>query len=211
MKQRAGLNTPFPFEFVGEGHLVGGTERGVRTLGILVMDPAGKVRASMADCKDSVSLSSLSRMRPLKFSTNPFCVGLPGAMECHSMPTQPDQAPRSASVRSRSTLESGAWRSDQLTHNPPALDRRIDHCRQAFARSSSTTLSTRNRRPWRADRERSRTSNAGRAETFLAIKPLGPVLVDHDLVTPLQDVRPSIAKPPAPLRQLTQPRDGRHA
>ena len=52
MKQRAGLNTPFPFEFVGEGHLVGGTERGVRTLGILVMDPAGKVRASMADCKE---------------------------------------------------------------------------------------------------------------------------------------------------------------
>ncbi|GAA3698902.1 hypothetical protein GCM10022268_06540 [Sphingomonas cynarae] len=30
--------------------------------------------------KNSVSLSSSSRMRPLKLSTNPFCVGLPGAM-----------------------------------------------------------------------------------------------------------------------------------
>jgi hypothetical protein len=30
--------------------------------------------------KNRVSLSSSSRMRPLKLSTNPFCVGMPGAM-----------------------------------------------------------------------------------------------------------------------------------
>lgn len=30
--------------------------------------------------RNMVSLSSLSRIRPLKLSTNPFCIGLPGAM-----------------------------------------------------------------------------------------------------------------------------------
>jgi hypothetical protein len=32
-----------------------------------------------------VSLSSLSRIRPLKLSTKPFCIGFPGVMQCHSI------------------------------------------------------------------------------------------------------------------------------
>ncbi len=37
-------------------------------------------RTSWPIVKNSVSLRSSSRMRPLKLSTNPFCVGLPGAI-----------------------------------------------------------------------------------------------------------------------------------
>jgi len=37
-----------------------------------------------ANVVNSVSVRNSSGRRPLKLSTKPFCIGLPGAMECHS-------------------------------------------------------------------------------------------------------------------------------
>jgi hypothetical protein len=42
--------------------------------------PFGDGAAGMVEAEEQVSFRSSSRMRPLKLSTKPFCIGLPGAM-----------------------------------------------------------------------------------------------------------------------------------
>ena len=48
--------------------------------GVVVFGPGGELLAGVVEVKNRVSLSSSSRIRPLKLSTEPFWVGLPGAI-----------------------------------------------------------------------------------------------------------------------------------
>lgn len=52
----------------------------VWALGVVVGLPGGDHMAGMSHVRNIVSLSSSSRIRPLKLSTKPFCIGFPGAM-----------------------------------------------------------------------------------------------------------------------------------
>lgn len=49
----------------------------MRPVGIVVQRPGSDLLAGVVEAKEQASLSSSSRMRPLKDSTNPFWVGYP--------------------------------------------------------------------------------------------------------------------------------------
>lgn len=55
-------------------------EQGKRPFGVVIVDPARKDRAHLADRENSVLLRTSSGMRPLRLSTNLLCVGLPSAI-----------------------------------------------------------------------------------------------------------------------------------
>ncbi len=55
-------------------------EREMWPLGVVVVGPSSNRLAGMARLVNSVSFKGSSRMRPLKLSTVPFWIGLPGAM-----------------------------------------------------------------------------------------------------------------------------------
>ena len=65
-----------------QGETCGGlvAEGRVGPRGVVVGDPGGDRVAGMGEVRNSVSLRNSSRIRPLKLSTNPFCIGFPGAM-----------------------------------------------------------------------------------------------------------------------------------
>ena len=64
-------------------------ERGVRSLGVAVVDPAGQDRAGLADGEEQGLVETLVARAAVKPSTKPFWVGSPGAMWCQSTPASP--------------------------------------------------------------------------------------------------------------------------
>ena len=53
----------------------------MRTPMVVVVDPSGDLCPGVVEAEEQASRSrSSSRMRPLKLSQKPFCIGLPGAM-----------------------------------------------------------------------------------------------------------------------------------
>ena len=92
-----------------------------------------------------------------KLSTTPFCVGLPGAMQCHAMPTSPHQAGTAFDVSAvplsptiilaapRLAIRSPGARPTRL----PAIDVLTTAARHARV-TSSTMSSTRIAARWQA-------------------------------------------------------------
>src|SRR5947209_5228586 len=88
-----------------------------------------------------LSFKSSSRMRPLKLSQNPFCMGLPGAIKCHEILLSRVQANMAFEVNSvplSETIKPGLPRrsirtvSSRATRRPQ--NRGVGDRRQAFAR-----------------------------------------------------------------------------
>ena len=52
----------------------------MRPRAVVVLDPFGDERASVVEAEEQALVEQLSRILPLKLSTKPFCMGLPGAM-----------------------------------------------------------------------------------------------------------------------------------
>jgi len=80
--------------------------------------------------ENSVSFRPPSRKRPLKLSTKPFCMGLPGAMSCHSTPLcwhHLRTATEVSSVPLSETMVAGLFACQ-----PKARERGVGHQRQAL-------------------------------------------------------------------------------
>lgn len=67
-------------ELSGEGRRCLVAEDGMVPLCVVDVGPYCRGLAGVVDAKNSVSLSSPSRIRPLKASQCPPCMGFPGAM-----------------------------------------------------------------------------------------------------------------------------------
>src|SRR6185312_10709712 len=184
--------------------------------------------------KNSVSLSSSSRIRPLKLSTKAFWIVLPGAMKCQLMLVSLHQASMALQVNSvplSETIEPGLPRPSTIAVSSRATRRpEIDVSGIAPRHSlvtSSTTLRTRKRRPlanwsWtkssdqRAfgrDSTRIGPNACGLAagapladrKPFLPIKPVDAIDPRRLTLPPQQDEQPAITEPPAFIGKLAEP------
>lgn len=83
---------------VGRGGQV--FQRRVRPPDIVVGAHGAILARALSRSKNRVSLSSSSRMRPLKLSMKPFCIGFPGTIKCQSMTVSLLQASMALQVNS---------------------------------------------------------------------------------------------------------------
>jgi hypothetical protein len=110
----------------------------VRPPNVVVSDPVSDLGAGVVEIEEQGSLSSSSRIRPLKLSMNPFCIGFPGAMKCQSMMVSLHQASMSkngtAVRRGRLRTATGidarkAYAVPDKIYNALFLQRPLDPCR----------------------------------------------------------------------------------
>jgi len=204
----------------------------VRPLGIVIVDPGGEDRASLADREEQCLVEQLVAHAAIEALDEPVLRRLAGG---DVMPLDPSIAgPGKHRIRGklgaivaddhlrRASLGN---QIDQLTDHPPARDRRVDHCSQAFARhviddvehpetTAGGKLVVNEVQAPALVGERQHRRGGPRAngapsalpapdrQPFFAIEPLSPLAVDRDAVAAEQDVQPPIAEPPALLRQL---------
>ena len=117
-------------------------QRRVRPPLVVVVDPGRDLRRGRDRGRGTgVSLRSSSRMRPLKLSQKPFCIGFPGAMKCQTILLSCAQA--SIALRGElgpivgddhAGLAASFDQRRQFARHATAGDRRVGDRRQAFPR-----------------------------------------------------------------------------
>jgi hypothetical protein len=126
----------------------------VRAPVVVIIGPIGDAGSGVIEAENRVSLRSSSRIRPLKLSQNPFCMGLPGAMKCQAMLCSSAQASMAFDVNSvplSETIIPGLPRCSISVVSSRATRRPEIEVSGIAARHSRVTSSTmfrmRNRRP----------------------------------------------------------------
>ena len=180
--------------------------------------------------RNMVSFDSASRIRPLKLSTNPFCMGLPGAMNAARCPVWRQRLrSRCRSVRghcrTRSCLGCRVARSDGPVPGQHAVGRSM--CPVAprdipgSRRRRRSGCGTGGRRP--ADRGRNRATSgrwaaprpgsghmcrwpcAGHGQPFLSVEPVDAVDPGHLFLPAQQHEQAPIPEPATFICQIAQP------
>jgi hypothetical protein len=72
----------------------------MRALAVVVADPIRNLRAGVIEAEEQGFVENLVRIRPLKLSQKPFCVGFPGAMKCQAIWLSSDQVSMALQVNS---------------------------------------------------------------------------------------------------------------
>jgi hypothetical protein len=118
----------------------------VRPVGAVV-DPSSMIWRASLRLANKCSLRHSSRSLPLKLSTNPFCIGLPGVMPCSSC---------QYGVRGELgaiVADDHAWTSDldvKFTHNTQSGERGVNDQAQAPAVDSVSITKSSDQRRFRA-------------------------------------------------------------
>jgi len=84
-------------------------------LAVVVADTIRNLRAGVIEAEEQGSLSSSSRIRPLKLSQKPFCVGFTGAMKCRATWLSSDEVSMALQVNSVPWRKSSGAGHDQRT------------------------------------------------------------------------------------------------
>ena len=129
-------------------------QRRVRSPPIVVVDPARDPFPCVIEPKEQALVGSSSRMRPLKLSQKPFCIGFPGAMKRQTISLSLAKASMAFevnSVPSSETIMPGLPRRSISAVGSRATRRSEIEVSGIAARHSRVTSSTmfrmRNRRP----------------------------------------------------------------